>query len=174
MIITAIIIGIALSMDTFSLAILYGTLNFTLKRVLQISISVGVFHFLMPIIGDSIGHLIVNIIKIPPSILAGTIFILLSLQMFLSVFKKEEITKIDNWWTIILFSFTVSIDSFTIGIGLNQDMTIIYPIIFMIISSVFTYVGLKLGCKLNQSFGKYSIILGSILLFLIGLYCLLV
>ena len=53
-IITIIMVAIGLSMDAFSLAILYGTLSFDKKKSLTLSGSVGVFHFFMPLYYENI------------------------------------------------------------------------------------------------------------------------
>ena len=114
----SIIIGISLSMDAFSLAMIYGTLNLNKKTIRTLSIAVGIFHFFMPQIGFAIGKLLLNVIEIDPDILVGLIFLFISLQMIFSVFKDEEITALKSIFSIILFSFTVSIDSFSVGFGL--------------------------------------------------------
>ena len=49
-------IAIGLSMDAFSLAIAYGTNNIEKKKILILSISVGLFHFFMPVLGSLIGQ----------------------------------------------------------------------------------------------------------------------
>lgn len=41
-----ILIGISLSMDAFSLSMIYGTLNLERKSIVFLSFLVGVFHFL--------------------------------------------------------------------------------------------------------------------------------
>ena len=50
--ISVIMIAIGLSMDAFSLAILYGTLNFTKRKALTLAGFVGAFHFFMPLLGN--------------------------------------------------------------------------------------------------------------------------
>ena len=50
-----IIISISLSMDAFSLAIIYGTLGLDKKMSNLLSLMVGSFHFFMPILGNLIG-----------------------------------------------------------------------------------------------------------------------
>ena len=44
--ILVIALAIALSMDAFSLALCLGTLNFSYKKMLMISVIVGIFHFI--------------------------------------------------------------------------------------------------------------------------------
>ena len=46
--VSLIILGITLSMDTFSLSTIYGTLGIEKKKQYLLSIIVGLFHFIMP------------------------------------------------------------------------------------------------------------------------------
>lgn len=167
----SIIIGISLSMDAFSLAMIYGTLNLNKKTISTLSIAVGIFHFFMPQIGFAIGRLLLNVIEVNPDILVGLIFLFISLQMIFSVFKDEEVAALKNIFSIILFSFTVSIDSFSVGFGLSGLVDNIYlqGIVFSLISSLFTFLGLNLGTKLASKFGNITTLIGSILLFFISL-----
>ena len=58
------IIALSLSMDAFSLSLAYGTQNIENKTKYTISIIVGLFHLFMPLIGNLLGNVILNIIKI--------------------------------------------------------------------------------------------------------------
>ena len=49
-------LAVGLSMDAFSLSLIYGTLELSKKRCRQMSIIVGIFHFIMPILGYQIGE----------------------------------------------------------------------------------------------------------------------
>ena len=53
-------IAISLSMDAFSLSLIYGTLNLKPRMQKLMSIMVGIFHFLMPLLGYQIGELILT------------------------------------------------------------------------------------------------------------------
>ena len=86
-VISLVAIAIGLSMDAFSLAILYGTLNFTKRKTLYLSSSVGVFHFFMPLLGNLIGIFILSRLPIQPNTLVGIIFFIISIQMIVSLFK---------------------------------------------------------------------------------------
>lgn len=164
--INVIIIAIGLSMDAFSLAILYGTLNFDIKKILLLSTNVGTFHFIMPLLGNTIGQFIMNFIPIKSNEIVGVIFLILSIEMLISLFKNEDAVDLKGFWSIVLFAFTVSIDSFSVGIGLsviysNQLLTVF---IFSLVSSMFTFGGLLLGRFLSQKLGKISILIGGIVL----------
>ena len=166
------LIAIGLSMDAFSLALIYGTLNMEKKYHNWMSIFVGVFHFFMPLLGYLVGKIIFSFLPISPEMIAGVIFIALAVEMILS-FKKEEQLKIfENILSICLFAFTVSIDSFSIGIGLGNltENILLAGFIFSITSAIFTYFGVKLGDILVKRFGNIATLLGGIILLMLGIH----
>lgn len=165
------ILAVGLSMDAFSLSLIYGTLNLNRNIQKLMSITVGIFHFIMPLLGYQIGELILKIIKINPDILVGIIFIILGLEMLLSLKKEEQLKILTGPLSVILFAFTVSIDSFSIGIGFGvSNINVIIPcIIFSITSLIFTYLGVILGKKLSEKFGTITSLIGSIILLLLGI-----
>ncbi len=171
-----IFIGISLSMDAFSLSLVYGTLNLEKKMTKILSIIVGCFHFVMPILGSMIGKMIILNYISHPNKLVGIIFIFLSLEMLLNIKELEnKSVSMKNIAQAFLFGFSVSIDSFSVGIGLgaNKGNMILCGIIFSICSSIFTYIGLTVGKKLTIKFGKIANIIGSFFLLVLGIQYLL-
>jgi len=168
---TSLIIGISLSMDTFSLSLLYGTQGIKNKTKVILSIIVGIYHFIMPLIGLLIGQIINNYIIINLNILVGIIFLIISLQMIISTYKKEEELPTLSILGLFIFGLSVSIDSFSTGIGLEVINTnhIQAASIFSITSFIFTYTGLNLGNILNKKFGKYATIIGGIILLILSI-----
>ena len=55
---TTILVGISLSMDAFSLSLAYGTINLNKRQELTLSLIVGLYHFVMPLIGLFFGSII--------------------------------------------------------------------------------------------------------------------
>ena len=55
-----ILLAFGLSMDAFSLSLIYGTLNLDKEIEKIMSISVGIFHFFMPILGYKIGEIVLR------------------------------------------------------------------------------------------------------------------
>ena len=171
MIITIFMIAIALSMDAFSLSLLYGTLGMKTKQRVELSTIVGIYHLVMPLTGYLIGNSILRILPIKTNIVAGIIFLILGLEMLTSVKKEEIVTELKTITAFLIFGFTVSIDSFSIGITLSSisNSVMIPPIIFALTSSIFTYIGISIGKVLNKNFGKYSILLGAIILIILAI-----
>lgn len=164
------VMAIGLSMDAFSLALAYGTTKIPINKKVLLSITVGIFHFFMPKLGALIGtELLLNYIA-KANYLVGIIFLILAIEMLLS--RKEEKTgSITNMISIILFSFTVSIDSFSVGIALSLTTTDINSpcIIFALISTLFTFLGVELGSKIAYKFENKAEYIGIIILLILGI-----
>lgn len=173
---TIIIIAICLSLDTFSLSLAYGTNNISKKNIMLLSIIVGVFHFIMPIMGYFIGDYLLSIIKVSASIVAAIIFILLGIEMFIGSFKETTEKEIVGLIELLLFGIAVSIDSFSVGVGINviTDNYLLAALLFGIFSFSFTILGSLLGKYLNENLGQISTIVGSIILIVMGIYYLFV
>ena len=170
-IILVFLIAISLSMDAFSLSLAYGTISLSKNDIKLLSVIVGAYHFFMPILGMLIGNFILNVLKINDNLLVFVIFLFIGISMIIESFKKGEKVKKLKITEMILFGLAVSIDSFSIGIGLNaiSNNFLICSIIFSITSFVFTYIGLVLGNKLNQLIGKVATFIGGITLIILGI-----
>lgn len=164
-------LAVGLSMDAFSLSMIYGTLDLPKKMQKLMSIMVGVFHFFMPLLGYQIGELILKVIKINPDVLVGVIFIILGIEMILSLKKEEQVKLLTGIASVIFFAFTVSIDSFSIGVGFGvANVKMLLPcIIFSLTSAIFTYMGVILGKKLSDKFGSITTLVGAIILLILGI-----
>lgn len=161
-------IAIGLSMDAFSLAIAYGTNNIEKRKILILSISVGLFHFFMPVLGSLIGQKINYLVNDANKVVAIILFII-AIQMYVSR-KEDKKGSITNILSIILFSLTVSLDSFSVGLGLGLMKKKIFSAstIFSITSFFFTLIGLILGKKLSEKLGLKATYLGIIILIIIA------
>ena len=170
-IILIFIVAVSLSMDAFSLSLAYGTINLRKKEINILSIIVGIYHFFMPIFGMLIGNYITKFIHIGGDLIILIIFSLIGINMIIESRKEQENVKCMKLSEMILFGFAVSIDSFSVGIGLNNisNNFIMCSSIFSITSFIFTYLGLKLGKKLNSLIGKVATLLGGIALILFGI-----
>ena len=166
---TILLIGISLSMDAFSLALIYGMQGMSQKQKISLSIIVGIYHFIMPLIGLSFGTILENINIISIDIIASLILIYIGIDLIVSNYKKEdriEITKTG----FLIFGLSVSLDSLTIGIGLRAitNSYLLSSIIFSLTSLIFTYLGLILGNIIGNKIGSYSKLVGGIVLIFIA------
>lgn len=163
------IIALSLSMDAFSLSLAYGTQNIENKTKYTISIIVGLFHLFMPLIGNLLGNVILNIIKVNPNIIVSIILTFIGISMCLN--KEENLNPIRNIVEILFFAFAVSIDSFSVGIGIKAitNNVLLSSFIFSLTAGIITYLGILLGNEISKKVGFLAPIIGGITLILIGL-----
>lgn len=174
-IIILITIALTLSMDAFSLSLAYGTLNFKQKEINILSIIVGAYHFFMPLLGIIVGSLVTKYIQIGSNLIIFCIFFIIGIQMVIESIKNDKEIKKLKYSQMLLFGLAVSIDSFSVGIGLSAitDKFIIASFIFSITSFTFTYIGLKLGKYVNEKIGSISTMIGGLILIVLAVLYLL-
>lgn len=164
------VIAVSLSMDAFSLSLAYGTLGLSKKETFELSFIVGIYHFFMPIIGIFLGSILLNIIHIKPDIVVFIVLLFIGIQMIIESFKEEERIEPMSKMELLLFGLAVSIDSFSVGIGLNTitNNYVLSSIIFSISALIFTYLGLIMGKKISEIIGKIATTLGGVTLIIIS------
>lgn len=171
-IIMVIIIAVSLSMDAFSLSLAYGTLNMEKSEMKLLSIIVGIYHFMMPLIGMWIGNKILNLLPIHPNTVVFIVLLIIGIEMIVESFKQTRTVSLMKFSELLIFGLAVSLDSFSVGLGLRAiySKPFICAIIFSLSSFVFTYIGLYLGKKINNMIGRISTRIGGIALIIIGCF----
>lgn len=163
------ILAIGLSMDAFSLSLAYSMSGLNKKQILKISLSVGMFHFFMPLFGFFLGTLIFEKIIFNYDFFVFLILFFIGFQMFFD--DDKEINALRNI-EIIFFALAVSIDSFAVGITLLDisNHYIFTSLTFALISFFFTFLGLNIGNKVYSKLGKIAKIIGGISLIAISFF----
>ncbi len=172
-----ILLSIGLAMDAFSVAIVsrFGLGKMKLADSLKVSSSFGVAHIIMPVLGWFLGSTVVTFIQRWDHWLA---FILLAyvggrmLKEGLSEdIKAIEASNLLEFTSLIMFTVAVSIDALAVGLSFSlQGLSIWIPSVFMGLGTfIFTFIGLNIGFKTGQRFGKKAQIVGGLILILIGL-----
>ncbi len=161
-------------MDAFALALSYGIKNVSIKNIIITAMTVGLFHFFMPLFGSIVGAPLFTYTIIKPRFVLFLVFLLLSIDMFTHFFEEKPKIKKLNIIGTLFFAMSVSFDSFSVGLGLKYiyDNILACLFTFCMISAIFTCLGFWLGKKLSQKIGKYSFLLGSITLFLYSIWIL--
>ena len=87
--------------------------------------------------------------------------------------ETEEINASDllGLSTLLLFTLAVSIDALAVGLSFSlENLSIWVPSLYMGAGTlIFTFLGLNIGNKTGQQFGKKAQIAGGVVLILIGL-----
>ena len=79
--------------------------------------------------------------------------------------------SLSKFYHLLFFAFTVSLDSFSVGIvlSLGHETVILAGTIFSIISAMFTYLGLKLGKFVSKKYSNKATIVGAWILIILSL-----
>ena len=171
-IVSILLIGVSLSMDTFSLSLSVGSINSQNGFLKLVPLFVGIFHFFMPLLGNFIGINLIRILDIASNVILGVVLIIQAINLAIHYFKDETTSISINFWGLVFFALSVSIDSFSVGLGIN-DITsnyILASTIFALCSTSFTYLGIVIGKYSSKLIGKYAIILGIFLLLILGIF----
>lgn len=159
-------------MDTFSISLSIGTFNITKTKVIFLCLIVGIMHFFMPIIGSVLGYKVINYLNINVNFLLGIILLFIAVEMIIDLIKSDDKYFELNIFNMILVSLSVSLDSFSTGLGLSAitNNIILSGFIFSICAASFTFLGLLIGKYSGEKIGIYANIVGILLLIFLGLF----
>lgn len=152
-------------MDAFALSL--GCAVSHEKGLFKLPFFVGIFHFIMPLIGHILGGALVNKLIFDTKYILFLVFLILSIDMLLSFFEKKTFEKKLNTLNILIFSLSVSIDSLTLGFAVDYlySNILLITTIFCLISFLFTFIGIILGRLMSKKIHKYAYLIGAVILF---------
>ncbi|WP_028784116.1 manganese efflux pump MntP family protein [Thalassobacillus devorans] len=165
------ILAFALGLDAFSVSLGMGMQRMRLKRIFFLGLLVGIFHMIMPFIGIIIGQLVSAPLNHMTMLLGGMLLIGIGAHMFFSSFREDKKPQSPIGIGVILFAFSVSVDSFSAGLslGLSGVGVLMAVLLFGFMSMSLTWTGFLLGRKAKGLLGVYSELLGGSILCAIGL-----
>jgi manganese efflux pump family protein len=175
-----LLIAVSMSMDAFAVCIGAGSQGQASGRrpVFRLAFHFGLFQFLMPVIGWFAGTTIVHYISAYDHWVALTLLAFVGFRMLRSGLDPnagEQKNDPSRGWTLVLLAIATSIDALAIGFSLAMVGVIIwYPaVVIGVVTSLISWLGISLGNRLGQKFGKRMEVIGGIILILIGIRILL-
>ena len=174
---TLILLSIGLAMDAFSVALVagFGLGKVKLADSLKVSGTFGAAHIIMPVLGWFLGSTVIELIQKWDHWLAFVLLAFVGGKMLMEGLDEEadDINASDllGLSSLLMFTVAVSIDALAVGLSFSmQGLSIWIPSLYMGAGTlVFTFVGLNIGNKTGQRFGKKAQVFGGIVLILIGL-----
>lgn len=169
-----IIIGIALSMDSFAVSIANGIKikEINIKHVLKIASSFSLFQAIMPVIGYFLGLSLKSFIQSVDHWIAFTLLGLIGIKMIYESLKTKDDSQsfFLKKRVIISQSIATSIDALIIGTGLaflGYSITV-SAILIGITTFIFSFCGVYLGKKCGDLLKNKAEIIGGLILIVIG------
>jgi len=170
---TILVMAVALGMDAFSLGIGIGLRGVRLRDVAKLSTIIALFHVLMPLGGILTGQYVSGLLGGIATSAAGALLLLLGGHMIYSSLRGEAVDSLDHRtvWGMLVFSFSVSIDSFSVGIsmGMFSAHLLLTVLMFGLTGGLMSVLGLMLGRRVSRSLGGYGEAFGGVILFGFGL-----
>lgn len=164
-------------MDAFSVALVagFGLGKVKLSDSLKVSGTFGVAHIIMPVLGWFFGSTVIGLIQKWDHWLAFVLLAFVGGKMLKEGLDKdtEDINASDllGLTSLLIFTVAVSIDALAVGLSFSlQGLSIWIPSLYMGAGTlVFTFIGLNIGNRTGQRFGKRAQVFGGLVLILIGL-----
>lgn len=180
---TVILIAIVLGMDAFSLSMGMGLNGVSRRYEIKFASAVGVMHVIMPLIGLSLGLAVGKILGVWAGRLGALILIYIGVSFLRHGYqdikgetlsfaearkrleKKEQLLK-DDFKTLLILAFSVSVDALTVGFSLGTlNMPLLWTVVIMgIIAGTMTFLGFIGGRIFSKLVGSYAQMAGGLVL----------
>lgn len=172
---TVFMIGLALGTDAFSLGIGMEMQGIRLRTIAKVSLTIGLFHVIMPMLGIVIGEFISAVVGNVATFIGGLILCFLGANMLWNAFFRGEEKEAPIYKTkgigLILFSLSVSLDALSVGLsfGLFKVNVVLALAVFGILGTFASLVGLLLGRQAGSRLGGFGEVLGGTIIMVFGL-----
>jgi manganese efflux pump family protein len=175
-----LMIALSMAMDATAVCLGVGTTAHAapLRSRLRLAYHFGLFQFLMPLIGWFAGATVAPFITaFAPWITFGLLSFVGGRMVRTGLDPNAEAYRRDpsRGMTMVMLSVATSIDALAIGLSLALlRVNIWYPAsVIGIVTATLSFIGLQLGNRLGEKFGKRMEIVGGAVLIVIGLRILL-
>ena len=174
-----LLISIGLAMDAFAVSVCKGLAmkKMSWKKAITIGLYFGAFQAIMPTIGFSLGTTFERFITNVDHWIAFILLVGIGINMVKEAFNKESENRNDNVdvKTMLVLSIATSIDALAIGITFAcLKIQIVMPVITIgLITFIISVIGVKIGNRFGDKYGKKAEIMGGVILILLGIKILL-
>lgn len=167
--------AVALGTDAMSLGMGLGMRRLSRSDIWRISLTIGLFHILMPLAGMALGLYLHKLIGDLTAIMGAVLLIGLGVHMIWDSFKGEGGPTIEFdrtvGWGLLVFATSVSVDALSVGFsfGLSDANLGLAVTLFGIVGALMASVGLSIGSLIGRVLGESMGIVGGAVLILFGI-----
>ncbi len=169
-------LAIALGTDAFSMCLGLGLAGVTRRQIFVVSITVLVFHIVMPLLGWYAGEFAGALAGRAASIAGSFLLMYLGVKMIWSSLKGGDAMDpkvvLVNTWGLLLLAASVSMDALSVGfsLGTRQVNLPLTAGVIGAVAGVMTAAGLFLGRFVGTRVGERAVLGGGVLLIAIGIH----
>ena len=173
---TILLIALGLAMDAFAVSLGIGTSDQSNnpRARFRLAFHFGWFQAMMPVIGWLAGRTVATYISTFDHWVAFALLAYIGINMIRSGLKLEVNSYASDpsrGKTLIILAVATSIDALAVGLSMAMlKVDIILPsVIIGIVAALLSTMGLFIGNKLGEKFGKRMEIIGGVILIAIGI-----
>jgi manganese efflux pump family protein len=163
-----LLVAIALGMDAMSLGFGVGMKGLSKSEIARMSLTIGIFHVIMPLLGMFLGLYLHQKIGDVTRIFGAVLLLFFGGQMIYQSFKygHEQAMAKTSGFGLLLFAMSVSIDALSVGfsLGLFEINPAMSVTLFGLVGALMAAIGLSIGSRMNRLLGNVSEIVGGLIL----------
>ncbi len=177
-ILQAFILGLALSMDCFTVSITCGLQKTMSKlRIIFLAFSFAFFQAFFTLLGSLFASFFYNFMKDISAWISFTLLFVIGIKMFMEGKRfslRNKVFDVTSCKVILLLSIATSIDAFVIGMSFSGMEWVVGQQLFCVAiifltTFVLSLVGEKMGEKICFVKPRFALFLGGVILIAIGL-----
>jgi putative Mn2+ efflux pump MntP len=181
------LVAVVLGLDAFSLSLGLGLRGLSRSYGLRFTLTVGILHILMPLLGLSLGLAAGKFLGVWASRLGAVILAYIGVDFIIKGYREaglrrysfkegQELLKQgkescrEDWGSILLIGISVSIDALTVGFSLGtfKMPVAVTTIIMGSVAAAMTSLGFWGGRAFSRLVGSYAQIVGGAILLLLA------
>lgn len=170
------LIALGLAMDAFAVCLCAGTTGFINgpRPVFRLAFHFGLFQALMPALGWLVGVGVERYISAFDHWVAFGLLAFVGVRMVRSGLDADDdgpCVDPSRGGTLVMLAIATSIDAFAVGLSFAVlRVSIVWPVIIIgLVAAVMSILGIYLGNRLGQTFGKRMEVIGGLILVIIGI-----
>ena len=171
-----ILIGVALAMDAFAIAISNCATHggkLTAKQGISMPIFFALFQFAMPVIGFYLGSIFASSLTAYAGYITAGVFFVLTAKIVIDKLRDsdDEQDKEFSYTLLTVQAVATSIDALIIGMtfAITLSSPFIPSLIIGAVTFIIVWIAVFLGKRLGKALGKYAEWAGALILFAIAL-----
>ncbi len=170
------LIALGLAMDAFAVCLCAGTTGFINgpRPVFRLAFHFGLFQALMPALGWLVGIGVERYISAFDHWVAFGLLAFVGVRMVRSGLDADDdgpCVDPSRGGTLVMLAIATSIDAFAVGLSFAVlRVSIVWPVIIIgLVAALMSILGVYLGNRLGQTFGKRMEVIGGLILVSIGI-----
>ncbi len=176
-------IAVALGLDAMSVSAAIGVRWHGPRQKFRLAWHMGLFQFLMPVLGWLAGAQLASLLEKVGSYVAAALVFAVAVKMLHEAVKSHPGADEDavaavavrpdptRGWSLMALSVATSIDALVVGfsLGLRGTSSIIWPSLAIgVVAAAMSLAGVVIGKSLGDRFGKPAEIAGAVVLMLLA------